>query len=254
MNNDKIQSPGLVIRETPTKDNNAFITILTATHGVVTATAYGARKSGASLASGTRLFNYADFTLVEGRGRWKVDATRSIETFFGLSRSVEALSCASYFMEVLNDVCVAGESNVNALRLALNCLYAIVTQKRPINLIKSVFELRLLADAGFSPDLDECRGCAGGNVSAFSADDACLYCPDCSNLHSKDIHKLYEVTAGVVQAMRYIVSAPMNKILSFTVGDETVKTLSVICENYARTQTGRRYETLKIYHSLADGI
>lgn len=254
MNNSKLQTPGLVIRETPSKDNNALITILTATHGVVNATAYGARKTGASLAAGTRLFNYAEFTLVEGRGRWKVDATRSIESFFGISRSVEALSCASYFMEVLYDVCVTGDTDTSALRLALNCLFALVTEKKDRELVKAVFELRLISDAGFAPELSECASCGSEEYAAFSVDDACLYCTQCSAFHDTGMHKLFKVTPGVVEAMRYIISAPMEKIFSFTVGDETLHMLCAVCESYVYAQTGRRYDTLKIYHQLTDAV
>ena len=50
---EKIISPGLVLRDLPAKDNNSLLTILTATDGLVTATAYGARKTGSSLSAGT---------------------------------------------------------------------------------------------------------------------------------------------------------------------------------------------------------
>ena len=250
MNNDKITSPGLVIRESPSKDNNAFITILTATNGIVSATAYGARKTGASLSSGTRLFNYADFVLVEGRGRWKVDACRSIESFFGLSKSIEALTAASYFMEILYDVCVSGQPDTEILRLALNSLYALMKEKRPVGLIKAVFELRLLAEAGFTPDLDACGGCESEEAAFFSADDACLYCRACGEMHAESPHNLFPVSAGAVQAMRYIVSAPMEKLFSFSVGEESAKMLEALAERYVTVQTGRRYDSLHIYHSL----
>ena len=249
MNNDKIISPGLVIRETASKDNNAYISILTATHGVVGATAYGARKSGASLASGTRLFNYADFTLIEGRGRWKVDSCRSIETFFGLSRSVEALAAASYFMELLYDVCVTGQPDPQILRLALNCLYSLMKEKMPVGTVKAIFELRLLSEAGFTPELGLCGGCASENTAYFSAGDACFFCPDCAA--KREGERLMPVSPGAAQAMRYIISAPIEKLFSFSLGGDSMQLLEAACERYALEQTGRKYDSLNIYHSLA---
>ena len=166
--NEKLETPGLVIREKPAKEANSLLTILTATQGVVLATAYGARKPGATLSSGTKLFNYSNFTLLESRGRYKVDSAQPIETFFGLSHSIEALTAASYFAEVLYDVCVTGQSDT--------------------------------------------------------------------------------------QALRHIVSAPMEKLFSFALGDESLSILSALCERYLLTQTGRSYETLSMYHSLVDGV
>ena len=46
--------------------------------------------SGSAGEAGTRLFNYSEFTLMESRGRWKVDSARSLEQFFALSNSVSA--------------------------------------------------------------------------------------------------------------------------------------------------------------------
>ena len=249
--NEKLETPGLVIREKAQKENNSLLTILTATQGVVTATAYGARKTGATLAAGTKLFNYADFSLVSSRGRYKVDAARPIESFFGLSRSMEALTAASYFAEVLYDVCVTGQPDVEVLRLALNCLYLLMKGRTPIALVKAIFELRLLSESGFAPDLEGCADCAEEAAAYFSASDACLYCASCGEKHAGS---LFSVSPGVVQAMRHIVSAPMEKLFSFSLGKASLDALGALCERYLTIQTGRSYDTLNPHHSLTDGV
>ncbi len=249
--NEKLETSGLVIREIPVKENNALLTVLTATQGVITATAYGARKPGASLSAGTKLFNYAEFTFVESRGRYKVDAARGIESFFGLSRSVEALSAASYFAEVLYDVCVAGQPDTQVLRLALNCLYALMTEKKPVALVKSVFELRLLAESGFAPELDACAGCGCEETVLFSPEEACVLCAGCGQRSGLPV---LPAPAGVRQAMRYIVSAPMAKIFAFSIGEASIRNLGTLCERYVRAQTGRKYESLNVYHALMDPV
>ena len=249
--NEKLETPGLVIREKPAKEANSLLTILTATQGVVLATAYGARKPGATLSSGTKLFNYSNFTLLESRGRYKVDSAQPIETFFGLSHSIEALTAASYFAEVLYDVCVTGQSDTQALRLALNSLFGLMQDKKPIALVKAVFEMRLLSDAGFAPELDGCAECGAQESAYFSIPDACLYCASCGE---KIPDPLFAVSPGVTQALRHIVSAPMEKLFSFALGDESLSILSALCERYLLAQTGRSYETLSMYHSLVDGV
>lgn len=249
--NEKLETPGLVIREIPIKENNSLLTVLTATQGIVTATAYGARKPGASLSAGTKLFNYADFTFIESRGRYKVDAARSIESFFGLSRSVEALSAASYFAEVLYDICVTGQPDTQVLRLALNCLYALMTEKRPIPLVKAVFELRLLAESGFAPELDACAGCGCAETAFFCPEEACVFCANCAR---QSRFSVLPVPPGTMQAMRYLLQAPMPKIFAFTIAEASMQSLGALCERYVRVQTGRKYESLNVYHALMDPI
>ena len=248
--NEKLETPGLVIRERVQKENNALLTILTASQGILTATAYGARKTGATLGAGTKLFNYTQFTLVDSRGRWKVDAAKPIESFFGLSRSMEALTAASYFAEVLYDVCVTGQPDVEVLRLTLNSLYLLMKGKAPIELVKAIFELRLLSESGFAPELDGCAECGTEKTAYFSASDACLYCERCGENRADG---LFAISPGVADAMRHIVSAPMERLFSFSLGEASLAALAAVCERYLTVQTGRGYDTLNMYHSLMDG-
>lgn len=250
--NNKIVSPGLVLREQPVKDHNSLLTILTATDGLVTATAYGARKSGSSLSSGTKLFNYSEFTLLESRGHYKVDSAKSLEQFFALSNSIEGLAAASYFVQLLYDVSLAGEPDAAVLRLALNALYALAKGVRPHRLVKSAFELRLMALAGFEPELDVCAGCGGRNTAFFSMTDACVYCENCAAPRRLSGDRIYPLYPAALDAMRYIVSADMPRLFSFSLGDEAAANLSFLCELYTREQMGRSYESLDIYHSLCD--
>lgn len=248
--NEKIQSPGLVLREFPYKENHAILTILTATDGLITATAYGSRKSGSSLSAGTKLFNYSEFTLVESRGRYKVDSVRSIEQFFALSASIEAYAAASYFVEVLHDISLAGQADTEVLRLALNALYALARGKRPHRLIKAAFELRLMALSGYEPELMGCDGCGGDDAAYFSVTDAALYCARCAEPRRGAGDRLYPVYPAALDAMRYILSADLPKLFSFSLGDEAAENLAFLCELFTREQMGRGYDSLEIYHSL----
>ncbi len=245
-------SPGLVLREIPVKEKNSLLTILTATDGLVTATAYGARGSGSSLASGTKLFNYSEFTLIESRGRWKVDSVKSLEQFFALSNSVEGLAAASYFIQLLHDVSLAGEPDTAVLRLALNALYALARGKRPHRLVKAAFELRLMALSGFEPELDACAGCGGGEPVFFSVTDAAVYCGNCALPRKTSGDRIYPMYPAALDAMRYILSADMPRLFSFSLGDDAAENLSFLCEVFTREQMGRSYDSLDIYHSLCD--
>ncbi len=161
-------SPGLVLREIPVKEHNSLLTILTATDGLVTATAYGARGSGSSLSSGTKLFNYSEFTLLESRGRYKVDSVKSLEQFFALSNSVEGLAAASYFVQLLYDVSLAGRAGYRRTASGAQCALRAGKGETSHGLIKAAFELRLMALSGFEPELDACAGCGSGNAVHFS--------------------------------------------------------------------------------------
>lgn len=248
----KIVSPGLVLREIPVKEKNSLLTVLTATDGLLTATAYGARGSGSSLASGTKLFHYAEFVFLESRGHYKVDSVQCLEQFFGLSHSVESLAAASYLAQLLYDVSLAGESDAAVLRLALNALYALAQGKRPHGLVKAAFELRLMALSGFEPELEFCAGCGSLERVFFSMPDASAYCQNCAIPRKSAGDRIYPLYPAALDAMQYILSADMPKLFSFSLGDEAAENLCFLCELYVREQMGRSYDSLEIYHSLCN--
>ena len=240
---------GLVIGEQSVKESDRYITILTATEGLVKATAYGARKTSSPIAAQTRLFACADFNLSQSRGYYKVDSADTVETFFELSGSMENVAAASYFCELLSDVALAGIADEETLRLALYALYALAKQNRPHALVKAVFELRLMAISGYEPLLSDCGDC-GKPIEGdcfFSQRDGCVVCGSCAR-------KLYgnvKLNPPALAAMRYTVTAPVEKLFRFSLTGDSFPLFAAACEAYALAQMDRSYKALGVYKSIA---
>lgn len=79
--------------------------------------------------------------------------------FYELRLDIEKLALAQYFCELMINIVPEGAETVPYLRLILNSLYFVANGKRPMPLIKAVFELRLLSLAGFMPNLVCCDKC-----------------------------------------------------------------------------------------------
>ena len=58
------------------------------------------------------------------------------------------------------------------------------------------------------------------------------------------------VTAGVLEAMRYICLCEPRKVLSFQIGRENLDLLANLTEAYLTTQLERGFSTLDFYKSL----
>ncbi|NLD88362.1 MAG: DNA repair protein RecO [Clostridiales bacterium] len=231
----KIKTPGLVIRESAVRDSDSLLSILTP-GGLISAIAFGARKTTGSKQSGTRLFCYSDFTIFEKQGNYTVDSAVSIDTFFGVSGSVLSLAAASYFAEVLGDAALHGDGDTELLRLALVSLFALSKGKKDISSVKAAFELRLCALCGYEPILE-----TEGN--RFSFIDGCIFQGD-------EEEESAEVTPGVLMAMRHIVSSDLKRLMAFEITGESRKRLIYICQRYLEIQFDKKYKTLAIYNSL----
>jgi len=50
--------------------------------------------------------------------------------------------------------------------------------------------------------------------------------------------------------MRFILSAPYEKLFSFTLGSDSLQVLTGVCDDYLRTHIGREYPTLNYYRQI----
>ena len=165
-----------------------------------------------------------------------------------MGQELEKLALASYFSELLEETSDEDVASPDMLRLGLNALYALSKRLYPDVLVKSAFELRLMALAGYAPQLAACAGCARGEGAVFDVKNGVLLCSACAALHPGGAHA--PLTPGMLGAMRYILGADLKKLFSFHIGEEELSALAALTERYVSVQLDRGFKTLSIYHSL----
>jgi len=239
---------GLVTRVTAYNDTDALLTVLTGERGMLTLKARGVRRKNSPLTASCQLLAYSEFTLFEYRGMYTINEARSIELFSGLQKDLTKLSLATYFAQVSNVLSQEDIVNPQLLSLSLNCLYALDKLDVPLDQIKAVFELRCACLAGYMPDLSGCYVCGNALAERFNVFEGRLECVRCSDRHGDGIRM--PVTAGVLDAMRYIVSCDGSRLLSFRINAETATYLSTITECYLMRQLEQSFSALDFYKSL----
>ena len=142
---------GLVIRETPVGDFDKMLSVLTAEHGKISVFARGAKKMKSPFFVSTQMFCYSEFVLRKTTDIFYISEGTLIEGFFDLRNTLEGSALASYIADVARDISTENTDESKLLRLTLNSLFAIAKGKKPLPLIKAVFELRAVCYAGFLP-------------------------------------------------------------------------------------------------------
>lgn len=241
----KIQ--GLVLRVTEYNDHDVLLTILTRDQGKLTAKARGLRRKNNPLTAQCQLLSYAEFTLFEYRGMYTINEAVTIELFPELRKDLLRLSLGTYFAQVSETVCQEDMPNPELQALVLNCLYALSKLNEDETKIKAVFELRVSCIAGYQPDLSACHSCGRQDADRFNLSAGMLTCTRCANL---DGGIRMPLTAGVLDAMRYIVFCDLKRLLAFRISEESMLQLSSITEAYLTTQLERGFPTLDFYKSL----
>lgn len=239
----KIQTDGLIIRETPVGEADKFVTVLTRTHGVVRVAARGARKTNSRHAAATRLLTHGQFLMQEGKSGWYLDDARPLTVFFALKDDLEKLTLGQYFCELAGAIAPREEPAEEALRLLLNALHFLANGERAPYLLKAVTELRLLALAGYAPDLTTCCRCGRSEgANGFLPREGQLLCSACGEGMS--------LSAGVLAALRHIQSGSLAAAFNLVLSPEDCAALATASEAFLKEQLGRSFATLDFYNTL----
>ena len=257
---------GLVLKETPFGEADKYLTVLTGERGKITILAKGANSFRCAYMQAAQLFCCSDFLVSQRDDKYYLVEAAAVEKFFKLRDNFADLSLAQYFVDVASEVCTEENTDgaESVLRLILNCLYAVTRHIRTRAQIKAAFELRFASIEGFMPDLDGCIDCG-----AVDCDDGMfldvmngnLRCRECRNRLSSQVGHpevdedrtasiIVELSGGVLNAMRYIVSSRPEKLLSFSIGGEELELLGKACEIFMVNHIEHSFNTLSFYKQI----
>ena len=244
----KIQTPGLIIKETNIGENDKLLVILTKDYGIVRAFADGVRRMKSKNSAATSLLCYSNFTLYQNKDTYKVGDSSPIEMFFDLRYHLEELSLAQYFCDMAIKLTAEDFEPSELLRLLLNSLHFLTKQTKPLNIVKAVTELKLISLAGFMPNLTGCAACDDDKAYRFSFTEGCLFCLNCG----KDVSDTTVLNPTVLAAMRHIIYSDFEKIYSFEIPEKDAEILSSISEKYVAVQSEYHFKTLDFYKSVKE--
>lgn len=246
-----LTTKALVLRVTDYNDKDALLTLLTPEHGRLTAKARGLRRKNSPLVAPCQLLAYGEFTLFDYRGMYTVNEAQSVNLFHGLRRDLTKLSLGTYFAQAAEVLSQEDLPSPELLSLVLNCLHALDKLDKPEPMVKAVFELRAAELAGYLPDLTGCHVCGNPDAEYFDLSRGQLECAGCRTPGELGIR--LPVTAGMKEAMRYILYCDSKRLFSFELAHDAMEQLSTLTEGYLSTQLERGFSALDFYKSLHIG-
>lgn len=244
------KTTGIVLRETSFREADKLLTVLTADLGKCAVLARGARRKGSRIQSAAQLLVYSEMTLFSYKDRYTLNEAETLELFPHIRSDIELLALASYFAEMTEQATDEDRQTPELLSLLLNTLYALDRLNKPPRLVKPVFELRLMCLSGYAPLLEGCAVCGAEDPQSprLLLAEGTLHCACCRNRLGAG--GSYPLTAGALAAMRHVTAGDPKRIFSFTVDEESAKSLGGACERYALTQLDRNFRTLDFYKEL----
>ena len=253
---------GVVIRVKDYGDHDRYLTVLTAS-GRMSLLSKGSRSMRGAQMAVSQLYTYGNFEYYrKGTAVPILKGGSALQPFYGLATDLEKLNLAAYFCDLAYETSDEGEEAGDLLRLLLNALYAISSDRYPADLVKAALEVRVSAISGYTPDLSACHVCGKNDAERFYLDvmNGSLICENC--LHKKELlpraeedptgaSLLCPLSLSAVAAMRYLLSAPIERLFSFSLSDERERAeLCKATETYLLSHLERGFDSLNFYHSL----
>lgn len=242
-----IKTEAIVLREVELGEADKLLDLLSKDRGLMTVRARGVRRGSSPLKSACQLLTLSEFTLQDFRGKLSVQEAQSLEQFRPIRDSIELLALGSYFAQAVGTVAQEDAPNPELLSLLCNALYALGELKRPQDLVKAAFELRLACLAGFAPDLSACAVCGAEAPDRFDLSRGSLFCAGCRE--GKSGIRM-PISPGMLLAMRYIVWCDPKRLFSFRLEEDGLRELSSVTEAYLMTQLEHSFYTLDFYKTL----
>ena len=231
---------GMVLSAATIGEYDKRVVLLTKERGRSSAFARGARRPRSPLSAATEPFTFGEFFIYRGRDSYSIEQVEVENYFPELRQNLEHLYLALYFCEVADYFTREGMTAKHELNLLYLSLRALSVPSLPEELVRYIYEFRMLAIAGEAPRIFECIRCGKTeNLHHFYVGDAGIVCDDC---HDGKTGILLSETA--IYTLQRILSSPLQKLYTFSVSEAVLFQLKEVVSRYFKAHTDR------VFHSL----
>ena len=224
------RSEAIVLRRSNFGEADRMLTLYSKEFGKIRALAKGARKPQTRKTGHVELFMRTDFMFARGKSIDIITHAEVVEAYQQIRTDLVRTTYASYAVELIDQLTADADRDLRKYSLLSEALEWFAASG-DLMLTARYYELRLLALAGFQPQLFHCI--SGGEAieeqdQFFSAEAGGLICPDCRSADPRAL----AISAPAVKVLRYMQSRPWD----------TVKVLRL------RGELNRELESLMYYY------
>ena len=239
-----IKMSGIIISENNLGDYDKMLTMLTPGLGKISCVAKGARRQKSALLAGTQFLCFGEYLMYKGTSTYHINSCETIEIFYKLRTDLDKLKYAIHINKIILDVTEENENCYRILQLYLNTLYMISETDKDLELILSIFKMRLLVILGFTPRVMQCTKCKEkDNLTKFSIKDNGFKCEECGRQDKSAI----DMSESTKNAIKYVVTAPPKKLFSFNLKDEGLEEFKLISKIYFNEKLEKEYKVEEIF-------
>jgi DNA repair protein RecO (recombination protein O) len=179
------KTEAIVIKKTKLGEADTILTFFTPRLGKIQGFAKSLRKTKSKMAGHLELLTHSQVSFARGRNLDTITGGQTIDAFLPIKNDLWLTSCGLYVAELVNQFTAEHQEHFSLFTLILETLQRLCGEDDQ-DLALRYFELRLLQEAGYRPQLRECVACHRAlepDVNYFCPATGGILCPDCSPEH-----------------------------------------------------------------------
>lgn len=244
------ESEAIVLSRLDYGEADRILVVFTPTRGRLDVIAKGARKSKSRLGPSLDYFSRVYMELTRGRELDVVRSVESIDRFPYLSENLDAFGHASYFVELVKAMTQPREEHRRVFDLLASSL-TLLNEKVDSWIIARHFEMALLFELGYRPELFQCVNCKRpiqAEVNSFSASMGGMLCPECRNEDPASV----PLSVNAQKYLRMLEREGLAVTARYAPTDLERMEIQQVASHYIRQVAERDFKSLRVLHSLQE--
>jgi DNA repair protein RecO (recombination protein O) len=224
------KTKGIVLKSVKLGEADRIVTFLSNSKGKIRAVAKGVRRTTSKFGARLELFSYVDLLLYKGRELDIVTQAEVIRSFQEIREDLNRLTFGSGMLDLTEKISLEGQSERTLFDLLLRGLTALTKAKKNFRLLLSLYDLKLMAIAGYSPKLEYCAVCEKkpGKKLGFSYEWGGIVCQSCF----KAVREFIDISFSTYQILKSLYDQPLSKVENVNLPSEVEQELFNLANDY----------------------
>ncbi len=247
----------IILKRTDFGEADRLLTLFTPNLGKWRAIAKGARKPSSRKSGHVELFSHSTLLLAKGRELDIITQAETVEAFMPLRSSLERLGYAYYLGELVDRFAEEGNENLALFDLLLQALRWLVDTSIPPDLLARFFELRLLQNVGYRPQLFHCVNCGVAiepMENLFSAEAGGVIDPICKETQRDKMAQLgwdiRPISLNALKVLRFMQTREFETVRALQLGPEVLAEVESLMHHYISHHLERNLKSVDFLYRL----
>ena len=226
------QTEAIIIKKTRLGEADTILSLYTPGLGKIQGFAKSLRKPKSKMAGHLELLTHSQVSLVRGKGIDTLTGSQTINAFLSMKNDLWLTSCGLYVAELVNQFTADHQEHRALFYLILETLERLCAENNH-DLVLRYFELHLLEQVGYRPQLRECVTCHKALepfTNYFSPATGGISCPECSQNHSQ----VYPLSLNAQKVLRLLQDQNFSQVARVKIDPPLADELEKVIHGYLR--------------------